>query len=332
MKFCFGIFLFLLSSAVFNSCSNEIDVLGNYEETAVVYGLLDAGQPMQFIKINKTFMNPGNRAVDVAKIADSLFFDTLKPTLLEIGTGKIIPLYRANILLKDSGIFASSPNYLYVTTEKIDPKYSYKLEMQLPKTGKVVSAVTNICKAPTAIEPVSKNFPRIITLVPGGSMMVRFNTDFNSNSRIYDAFIYFNYEEVNKADTNIKVTKTLTWKILNYYRANSDQLNESVIYKIPSDIFYDKVKQNIHVDPTIFRRFKPCAVEFIAGNQELDNYIQASVPSIGIVQKQTTYTNVANGLGIFASRNTLRIDQAEVSNITKAFLRTDTTYSKLDFR
>lgn len=332
MKFCFGIFLFLLSSAVFNSCSNEIDVLGNYEETAVIYGLLDANQPMQFIKINKTFMNPGSKAVDVARIADSLFFDTLKPTLLEIGTGKIIPLYRANILLKDSGIFANSPNYLYVTTEKIDYRYTYRLEMQLPKTGKIVSAVTNIAKPPTVINPVSQMFPRIIGIVPGGSVLAQFNTGTASNSKIFDAFIYFNYEEVNKADTNIKIVKTFKWKIIRSYRANSDQDNESVLSKVPADIFFDMVVNNIHIDPTVFRRFKPCVVEYIAGNQELDNYIQASAPSIGIVQKQADYTNIENGLGLFASRNTLRFDQAQVSNITKSFLRNDSAYYKLDFR
>lgn len=332
MKFCFGIFLFLLSIAVFNSCSNEINVLGNYEETAVVYGLLDANQPMQFIKINKTFMNPNSRAVDVAKVADSLFFDTLQPTLLEIGTGKIIPLYRANILLKDSGIFANSPNYLYVTTEKIDNKYTYRLEMKLPKTGKIVSSVTNIAKSPTVIQPVSQMFPRIISIVPGGNLLVQFNTGISSNSKIFDAFVYFNYEEVNKADTNIKVLKTIKWKVLRSYRANSDQENESVLSKIPSDNFFDIILANIQIDPTVFRRFKPCAVEYVAGNQELDNYIQASLPSIGIVQKQTSYTNINNGLGIFASRNTLRLDQAEVSNITKAFLRNDSSYYKLNFR
>ena len=69
----------------------------------------------------------------------------------------------------------------------------------------------------------------------------------------------------------------------------------------------------------------------VSGNQELDNYIQASTPSIGIVQKQSEYTNVSNGVGIFASRNTYYIDQVDLSDITKNTIVSGADYKKMGF-
>src|SRR5690606_25625996 len=125
MKFCFRYLPFVLALLLFNSCDNDIEILGDYEEAASVYALLDPNSPVQFIKINKVFTNPNSKAADVAKISDSLYFDTLSPSLIDLSNGARIPLFKANIALKDSGFFANSPNYLYVTTQRIfaDRKY-----------------------------------------------------------------------------------------------------------------------------------------------------------------------------------------------------------------
>ena len=85
MKTCYYYLTLLFVVCALNSCSNEVDVLADYQENAVIYGLLDPSQPVQFIKINKVFTNPNAAAGDIAKISDSLFYDTLAPTLTEVG-------------------------------------------------------------------------------------------------------------------------------------------------------------------------------------------------------------------------------------------------------
>jgi hypothetical protein len=337
MKSCFRYLLFLLPVFVFNSCSNEIDVLADYEESAAIYGLLDPYQPIQLIKINKVFTNPGARAGDIAKISDSLYFDTIAPVLVELDNGvarRTIPLFRANILLKDSGTFANSPNYMYATNVQIFSQYKYRLDLRLPKTNKYVTATTNMVsmKYSDLNQPVYPfSIPRYISIPPteGASIILSFKTGLNG--KIYDAFFNFNYMEINKSDTSIRTLKSIRWKILRSFRALADKGQETVSYKIPAGSFYDLIMHEIPVDPNVTRQFMPSTVEFIGGNLELDNYIEASIPSIGIVQKQTEYTNIINGVGIFASRSTLVIDQVQLSAPAKTAIRNDAPYKQLNF-
>ncbi len=338
MKSCFHYLLFLLSSIVLNSCSNDLEALAEYEETASVYALLDPRQAYQFVKINKVFINPGSKATDIARISDSIFFDTLAPQLVELDNGsvrQVIPLTRANILLKDSGTFANSPNYLYVTNKPVSSLYQYRLEVKLPKTNKLVTATTNMVTMPIASlsQPILVfQIPRIINIptTPNGNIAISFSS--GMNGKIYDAFFNFNYQEISKADTSQKTVKTIRWKILRSYRTIKDKGNENVIQRIPSSLFYNMLLNEIPLNPGVTRHFLPCSIELIGGNQELDNYIQASVPSIGIVQKQTEYTNIKGGIGLFASRNTLFIDEVHLISTNKSYIINDPLLKPLGFQ
>jgi hypothetical protein len=320
----------------FSACSNEVDLLADYQENASVYGLLDPSQPVQFIKINKVFTNQGTRAGDVARISDSLYFDSLAPMLVEIDNGSVrqtIPLFKANILLKDSGIFASSPNYLYVTNVPLSTQFTYRLDLWLPKTGKYVSAATNMVNMSVLkfFQPVSVT--KRIFFIPSGQGE-RFNLIFQTglNGKIYDIFFNFNYVEINRADTNIRFAKTLRWKILASYRATTDNGNEVVSLRVPGIQFYQMLLDKIPRDTNIIRRFMPCSMEMTGGNKELDTYIDALTPSIGIAQKLEDYTNIRGGMGVFASRNTMVIDQVELSPVNKSLLVNDTIYKHLAFK
>ena len=330
---------FLIPALLANSCANEVEVLGDYEENAAVFALLDPSQPRQFVKINKVFTNPHARASDVAKIADSLYFDTLAPFLTEVQNGAVlrkIPLYRANVLLKDEGTFATAPNYLYVTNESISSLFEYRLEFMLPATRRLITAKTNIVRMSPGdlflpVNPAS--VPREINIPPfiESGIQVKFAT--GKNGKIYDAFFIFNYLEVNNNDTNIKTVKTIRWKILKGFRTVFDRGNEIVSQRMPGRHFYDMLLQKIAIDSTVTRRFMPCSLEFTGGNAELDNYIQSTLVSIGIVQKQQDYTNIeGGGIGIFAARTTAVIDNVMVGELTRKTLYSYPEYSVLGFK
>jgi len=65
-----------------SSCNEKIDLLGDYQETAVVYGLLDHADSLHFIKITRAFIGPGS-AVDLAQIPDSSYFNQVDATVTE---------------------------------------------------------------------------------------------------------------------------------------------------------------------------------------------------------------------------------------------------------
>ncbi|MES2617372.1 MAG: hypothetical protein V4613_05810 [Bacteroidota bacterium] len=338
MKTCcyFLTLLFVVFST--NSCSNEIEVLADYEENASVYGVLDPSQPVQFIKINKVFTNPNSPAKDVAKVADSLYFDSLAPTLTEIETGRVIYLYRANVLLKDSGYFANSPNYLYATTEKVYARnpnkpaefLHYRLDLRLPKSQKYITAITDISDPVRLTSPTSVFVPSSMIDFPyNANFRILFNSPIGS--KIFDGYFYFNYQEVNKNDTNIKVNKTVKWRVLNNIRTIDTKGNESISSSIKGSSFYDMLLTRIPNNPDVTRRFLPCNLELTAGNLELDNYIQSTEPSIGIVQKQTEYTNITRALGIFASRRITLYSNLKFGDNSRYILLTDPTYKSLAF-
>jgi len=328
MRPCFRYLFPLLCVFLLNACSNDLDVLASYEENASVYCLLDPNQTWQFIKINKVFVNPNAKASDVAKIADSLYFDSIKPEIVELETGRRFLLQKANIALKDSGYFANSPNYIYVTNQRIYNTYTYQFEMTLPQSGKKVIAKTNIVNTPFVAYPVSPA-QRIISIQTTSTIQIQFQAP--KKGKIYDAYFYFNYTEIDKFDTSKKIDKTIAWKILRSYRTISDLGNEFVFQRVSGIMFYDQLLGNIPVNPNVIRKFKTCAFELVSGNLELDNYIQASTPSIGIVQKQSEYTNVSNGIGIFASRNTYYIDEVSLSETTKNVIVGTAEYKVLGF-
>ena len=320
-------------------CSNDIDVLADYQESAVVYGLLDPSQSVQFIKINKVFTNPNASAADVAKVSDSLYFDSLTPQLVEIETGRKIKLLRANVLLKDSGVFATSPNYLYATKEKIysrNPSNSsqllhYRLEFTLPATKKLITAVSNCPDSILLNSPltVRSQITPSIDFVPDKTFKIIYLSP--TNSKLADAYFLFNYIEVNKIDTNVKVKKTVRWRLLNNLRTIDDLGGEQVTTTIASNSFYDLIKASIAPDPNVFRRLLPCRMELTVGNLELDNYIQAAEPSIGIVQKQTEYTNVKNGMGIFASRRVTSYNSLQLGSMALSTLYLSADFRSLNF-
>lgn len=330
MKTCNFYLTLLFVVFTWQSCSNEVDVIADYEETAAIYGLLNPNQPVQYIKINKMFTNPNAAAGDIAQISDSLFFDTIAPELFEIETGRIIKLYKTNELIKDAGYFANDPNYMYATNEKISSKRSYRLDMRLPASDKYVTATTNIPDSIRITTPVSVLYkPAILEIPIDGKVVVSFSS--TVDSKIFDGYFYFNYLEVNKSDTNIRETKTMKWRLFNKVRSGSDLSPEPFTLRITANSFYDMLLATIPVDPGLERRFLLCKMEFTAGNLELDNYIQATEPSIGIVQKQTEYSNITNSIGIFASRSVSNYNNITLGNATKNNIINTNPFKQLGF-
>ncbi|NDB35276.1 MAG: hypothetical protein EB023_08010, partial [Flavobacteriia bacterium] len=55
--------IFVLCTVLLSACNEKIDLVGDFKETAVVYGLLDHADSLHYIKITRAFLGPGN-AVD----------------------------------------------------------------------------------------------------------------------------------------------------------------------------------------------------------------------------------------------------------------------------
>ena len=74
MKLKYFTIIVIAITSIFNACKTDVDVIAPYRETAVIYGLLDVSQPIQYIKINKVFLGQGD-AYAMAQNPDSSNFN-----------------------------------------------------------------------------------------------------------------------------------------------------------------------------------------------------------------------------------------------------------------
>src|SRR5690606_25270607 len=104
---------------------------------------------------NKTFLEKGESALDLAQNPDFTNYDSLKVNLTDLSDGSSVVLNRIE-KPKDPGIFTSEKNILYYTTMPLQVGGNYKLEAELPD-GKIVSATTTVINSVDVDRPVSSS-------------------------------------------------------------------------------------------------------------------------------------------------------------------------------
>ena len=97
------IFLVLIIIVIaFTSCETDFDVNADWEETTVIYGLLDAGTELQQVKISKAFLGEMD-ALQMAQYADSVNY---KLGELDVRIYKTqYGIVKDSVLLSDSLIY-----------------------------------------------------------------------------------------------------------------------------------------------------------------------------------------------------------------------------------
>lgn len=319
--------LLILFCAILSGCDNELTINAEYEEKMVVYGLLDFSQPEQFIKINKAYLSTQNSAYVDAQIADSLYLDSVHAKLVD-NFGNEIVLTRTNIANKEDGVFTNEVNTFYTTNQPLNPNNSYTIVVTNPINNNIVSAQTNLVQNAFFRFPFVNNSSKWI-LNPNGK--TRFEFTPGKNGILYDLKVRFNYQEINKADTNIKTDKFVDWFIFKDRVLDNALGNANVTQVIESSLFYEFLNVSIQEDTSVNRRAIDAGLYIYGGGTEINNYISVSKPSIGIVQKQSDYSNVNNGIGIFSSRNVRSITGIQFNPITISYLKSDSRTQNLNF-
>ena len=310
-----------------SSCENDLDVNAEYKEVIVVYGLLDFGQSKQFVKINKAYLSEANGAISDANIADSLYLDSVEVKLVdEFGVEYL--LTRENSIIKDSGIFTNEVNFLYTTTEQLDPLRTYTLRVKNPITQNEVSATTSMVGLPKVSFPFNRNtFPWIVD----SSKTVLFRFTSGVNAVVYDVRLRFWYDEMHVSDTNVKVRNYRDWYTIRDKNLRSDKGGVNIERGLKGQLLFDLLGATIEADDSLLRRAISVDLEIFGGGVELSNYISVSTPSIGIVQKQSDYFNINNGVGLFSSRNVFRISDVPIHQVTVLSLKKNSQTRDLNF-
>lgn len=290
----------LIALLSLNACDNELNVTTDWKNIPVVYGVLSPFDTVHYIRIEKAFLDPSRSALEIAQIADSIYYDDLDAVLVDVSSGERYNLEAVdgNLigLQRQEGIFATSPNLLYRVTAgdiNLSPRQDYRLEINRSESLPLVTATTEIVSRPSINRPFfterlrfqDNNFFKVLWLV-------------SDNAAMYDVNLIIHFLETDPENVSEFVARALEWNI-----ARNITLNEVEILGIR---FYEYLAGQLEAHPDINRIFTGIDVEVLAGGEELAEFRRIQLANTGITSVGgdiPRYTNLSEGIGILTSSN-----------------------------
>lgn len=310
--------LALLTGVLFlGACDNTLDINAPYRETPVVYAVLDLGQDSQIFRIQKTYQNDiAKTTEEVAQIGDSLYMKNITVKVTNANNPNLFRDFVRVAPRKDSGFFSNRDSSYWGqnTTGFFTAGARYTLRIKSNETGNEYLATT------TTVGLASLRLGGEIKFEIENPTLFSFVVDqIGTNAFVADAIVRLNYNEV------VKGTTDTVLRSIDYY-VRRDLLTSTIqggrfttgISKKGTLDFY---KTNIPVNPNVSRSFKSIEFVTIASNSDYYDMIQTNKPSGSIIPKVTDYSNITNGIGVFASRTTSKLLQP-VSSVSVDIINT----------
>ncbi len=334
MKNLFGyLSLLLLGGLLFTSCSEEIDMIDGFEETAVIYGLLDKSENVHYIKINRAFIGPGN-SLEIAQIPDSSYFDQVDATVTEFINGSQTrqwTLQDTTIENKDTeGVFYAPTQKLYyfstTSSSSLNANATYKLHVSLNNGEFEVDGETELISG-ISTSADAQNFRYTFADDPGSYTQKGISV-LVGNSHVVNTTLRINYEEIESGVDTVR--RSFDWKL----GESEVSPNGSKTFTMNGKSFYDLMKGDCNTSDASIntRRIKSIKAIVTGGAEEFYNYMTVNKPTSTLAQSKPTYTNlkVSAGhrvIGIFSSRLTYSTEKFYInpSNTSLRMLDTKST-------
>lgn len=298
----------ILIALLFHRCSTDFEITSDWKDITIVYGILNYTDTAIYVKVNKAYLDKKTNALVQAQIPDSVYYNNITVTLTETNSnGAVTNTFTMTKvdgneegLVKDSGVFPQSPNYLYKV--KYSPKTDRNYKVTVTKTdGNSSTAETAIVNDIVVIRPTAAI---AINMLPGNNSSTTASWKNPKNGKFYGLTVRINYTEFPNGSPQDSVQKSIDWKIFDEYLPDIPDAGTTVEYKVFTQGLYETMAQLIPVNVNVTRKMRPAEFIFAAGANELYTYIQVVKAKEGVTQGQIQpdYTNVSNGLGLLSSR------------------------------
>ncbi|MEL6864223.1 MAG: hypothetical protein AAFP19_07390 [Bacteroidota bacterium] len=321
-------------------CSNDFDLVDEWQDIPVAYGLLSIQDTAHYIRIEKAFLDPETSALVVAQNPDSLYYSNLSVELERVSTEESFPLVRVDGNLegyvRDDGVFANMPNYLYKLKlpegESLVGGEAYMIKINRGDSKPLVTAETTVLGEMTFIRP---NMPSSEDWIYGEPLDV-INRDvrwrFGEESDIFDVSIRVHYDESVPDSPGEFISKTIEWVYEQGVRAEEGSPQFKVT--LPAEEFYRFLQQNIDVEPSVNRVLQSYDYVVKSGGAEIIEFVDVGQASTGLTSSQivTTYTNFSEGFGLFSSRNEVIMEGFTLNARSRDTLRLGIYTKDLNFQ
>lgn len=337
----FPLFTALITLLAVTSCKEEIEFNGDFEETAVVYALLDQADSIHYVKITRAF-GGSNNSLEVAQIDDSSYFSDVVVVIDEVVNGNVARSWTLEDTIlteKEEGVFYSPDQkvYYFKTTpsQPLISTATYRLTATINGGEYIVKGSTQLVQN-LAIQTPSQN------------AALAFATSNVSQNGYNTQLFYINSGNAERIDLRMKVyfneykngvptEKSFTWKL---GEVNGSEItpNSNTPFYGPGQTFYTLISQNVTNDPLIDKR-ELSRVQIIAtgGSEDLNQYILLNKPSSSLAQNKPTFTNLtavdASGnerkvIGLFSARATVVQEKPEWVNALPYYRAIDNSSTK----
>lgn len=326
----FGVFILFISAL---SCSTNLEVNAPYQETKIMYAILDAQQPFQVVRVSKGFLNEGRSALDIAKNnPDSSNFD---PSMIEVKLTEFKNhsnssakrdsiswiLHDTLYTSKEEGVFYSPDQIMYKTPNLVMEsnlsRYPvYRVQVKNKLTGSIATGSTPACGRildPTLYFKVPVVFdqpPKPILIGFKSTVPNPFRIDFPPNAEVMELRIVWRVKTVLSIGGPDSVHYDLwPWNQPGRMAFNgrpTTSLPDFATGSIPAGAFYDFIDaKTAELDNTnvAFREFQISDLELYLASGEYRKYAEVNGSYNAITQSKPIYSNVTNGLGLVASKN-----------------------------
>jgi len=290
----FGILL--LSS----SCRNDVIIMAPYKEMPVVYCILNPREPVQQLRLERSFLGEAN-AFDMARIEDSIYYPDAEVFLERWVNGERKSQVRLNKVQyadRDSGTFVESPNYIYQSDAPLTGNSEYRISISIPSIPDTITATTRVVNEFRVIRPETYKKTLAFSSYDNYQTVEWISAPY---TRIYQLAVRFHYLEINKLDT---LRKSADWNISRYvtdFGTGGQTITADILHRN----FYKWLGNKLEKpNEGMFRLADKAAIDFIftVGGEELYTYLEIYGESNGIAQEKPVFTNIVNGIGIFSSR------------------------------
>lgn len=294
-----------LTAVLLSSCSNDLDINAQWKETTVVFGLMSKQDSVHYLRLSKAFLGEGD-AMKFASIADSVYYD---PQVIEVkieeylnnSITRTFELQAATDIPKDPGIFAWPGQVVYTfqtpANEGLNPMTKYQLTVHNKKSNHVLKAETQVLGNMNFDMPLGT-----MNFYPQHSLNVKWKSV--EGGALYEVFVSFLYREyhLNKPSDTVRKFVELNLGRLNMeFKGAFQSLNKTMTNL---DMYRTIGLELAPPDPNdpVSRIADSLLVRINVADEDLMTYLLVNQPSNTLAQERPQFTNVENGVGIFASR------------------------------
>jgi hypothetical protein len=326
------------------SCKAKLDVNAEWKDITVVYGLLDQTDSIHYIKITKAFLGEGD-AMAFAKISDSSNYpDKMEVTISEYFVNaskdsvlnKVFPCDTMTIHDKQKGdsIFYYPDQLMYYFTGNIehakDSGFFYKLNIRIKSTNKQVRSQSVLVDDKFSITKPPSNIPNFkVNFLPGVKTQLQWTSA--KNGRRYQAVLRMLYLETSKADPTKQDSTWISWVLFTNKQTDDVKGGKTMEEYFLNDGFYSMMHAQIPVNPSVTRAVRKIEYIFTVGSDDLNTYMEVTEPSTSIVQERPTFSNIDNGIGLFASRTNRTVGPFRLGQETVTQIQTNPLTKDLGF-